>query len=116
MYGKDVFTEPKPQYGKRLWEFQLPEATNAGDPYVLSLHEWEDTALGHAGGYTRLPAGDGFWRDGQVTYQDRMVLYRVLCDRDTMQTLLDAAFRLFPDQTAIFVADIGTATIHYRSK
>lgn len=100
----------------RYFEIALPTVTNDGKEYSDALQRWEGCALAIAGGFTRRPDGDGHWRDpdtGRV-FVDRMRSYRVACDAKEFARLLGIAFDLFPDQLAIFTAEIGEATIHNR--
>lgn len=101
----------------KLFEIALPVFENNGRSYEASLLAWEELALERAGGFTRRPDGVGQWGDcdrGRI-YEDVMRPYHVACSAETMAALLADAFKLFPDQVAIFVAEIGTATIHYRA-
>lgn len=96
----------------KLYEIALPVTDNSGMGYAGALLAWEALALERAGGFTSFPEARGCWRgdDGRV-YTDTMRPYRVLCSPAAMRALVFDAFRLFPDQVAIFVATIGTAEI-----
>lgn len=103
--------------GGLLFEIALPVKANDGADYAEALAAWEERALAVAGGFTRLPDADGAWRDpsdGKV-YRDRMRGYRVMCNRREFTSLTYDAFRLFPDQVAIFTATIGSATVYDRA-
>lgn len=100
-----------------LYEIALPKLDNAGRDCTAALLAWEQVALTNAGGFTRLPHAVGAWRgnDGRE-YHDIMQCYRVAVDTaPQFAPLLNSAFVLFPDQVAIFYAQIGTATIRYRN-
>ncbi len=101
-----------------LYEFALPTKANNGDDYSDALKAWEDIALNRCNGFTRMPDVDGFWRDGDdgKVYADRMRGYRIACKPAQMRAMRDDAFRLFPDQVALFVATIGTADIVSRPR
>ena len=103
-----------------LYEIALPTKANDGSDYASALIAWEAKALQRAGGFTRRPDGEGAWADqaeasGPIkVYRDTMRPFRVACEQAIMDDLLRDAFKLFPDQLAIFVATIGTAEIVYR--
>lgn len=99
------------------YEIALPNVRNAdtkGFPrsYALERGLWEQEALNAAGGYTCLGNRFGVWRDddGHV-YREGMHWYQIACDKATIAWLLDHAFELFPDQKAIYVVQVGVATI-----
>lgn len=102
----------------RLYQFTLPCHTNAGLSYAQARKDWEAYALTYAGGFTRPQAfSDGVWKNTEGnTYKDVVIPYHVACDRIEFVTLLAHAFHLFPDQEAIFTADLGEATIHPRTE
>lgn len=98
----------------KLFEIAVPTKANDGASYDVALSMWEDVVLKTAGGFTRMPDVDGYWRDpsnGKL-YKDRMRGYRVaLGGYHERDTLVREAFKIFPDQVAIFVSEIGSATI-----
>jgi len=97
----------------QLHTIKLPIATNDGASYGEALAGFENDALVLAGGYTSLPLQQGAWRDPKsgTVYKEWVQPYEVACDADTWADLVNCAFRLFPDQLAIFTADLGTADI-----
>lgn len=99
-----------------LWEIALPLAMNDGAPYDQAIAKWEAQALQIAGGYTQRPDGIGTWCHEMRVYTDLMRPYRVACSEEAFGALVDAAFRLFPDQLALFTARIGDATIVNRDQ
>lgn len=101
-----------------LFEIQLPQRDNAGRFTTLALKAFEQEALTVAGGFSRCAPIEGAWRDGAEgkDYYDTMIPYRIACTRLQFTRLRGAAFRLFPDQIAIMVAEIGTAEIIMRDK
>lgn len=101
----------------KLYQITLPMFDNAGLNTNVARVQWEKAALQAAGGFTRLPAAEGAWLgpDGK-TYTDRSRAYHIACEEWAFAGLLAEAFRLFPDQLAIFTAEIGMAIIHERPK
>lgn len=97
-----------------LYEIALPARDNAGKDVSGAHRAWQARALWLAHGYTEKLPARGVWQDGGTTYVDEMIAYQVACDAAVKDKLLAAAFELFPDQLAIFVSQIGTATIHGR--
>lgn len=103
---------------KRLYEIALPMRANDGSSYRAAHERFADWALSYAGGVTIFPKADGVWQDEKlpgVVYHDKMVAYRVHCDLGIKNALVTMAMTLFHDQVAIFVSDVGTAEIVYRS-
>ena len=99
----------------RFYEFLLPDRDNAGIVLREERRHWETRALARAGGFTWGGIVKGSWRDDRMqVYTEYMHSYRVACDDIAFQCLLTDAFELFPDQVAIFAAEIGRATIHRR--
>ena len=99
----------------RLYLFTLPVRTNAGLTYELPRKRWAAEALRLCGGVTE-PQGfhKGVWKDGDRTYREEVAEYKVATDKATAAKLLAFAFEQFPDQEAIFTADLGEAHIHAR--
>lgn len=99
----------------RLYLFTLPVRTNAGLTCELPRKRWAAEALKLAGGVTE-PQGfhKGVWSNGDQTYREEVAEYKVACDKPTFTALLSFAFTQFPDQAAIFTADLGEATNHLR--
>lgn len=97
----------------KLYSIALPDATNSGRKTLIARATWENRALELSGGFTRRPAGEGSWRDpksGEI-FHDVMHSYEVACGELVWRQLVAAAFELFPDQLAIFTAEIGYASI-----
>lgn len=84
-------------------------------PPMMVRHQWENFAAEIAGGYTRLGEVRGAWRDpnGAMIYEP-MMQYQVATTHDQWRRLVALAFELFPNEQAIFWAEIGTATIETR--
>jgi hypothetical protein len=109
------------EWTMKLFEIALPDVSNSGMSYDIARKCFEDDALEYAEGFTALPAARGVWRakpslgdPSPKTYRDVMHCYRIACDAGTFAILINRAFYLFPDQLAIFHAEIGEATISER--
>lgn len=99
----------------RLYQFTLPVRTNAGLSYELARKRFEAAALKEAGGYTAPQSFKrGVWRGSERDYKEEVAEYTVACELPVFKKLLAVAFEQFPDQEAIFTADLGPATIHAR--
>jgi hypothetical protein len=99
----------------RLYLFTLPVRTNAGLSCELARKRWAADALKLAGGVTEpLAFAKGVWEGDGLTYREEVAEYKVACDKPVFAKLLASAFANFPDQEAIFTADLGEATIHAR--
>lgn len=95
-----------------LYQFNLPTNTNGGLSYELARKSWELEALKLAGGYTLAPGfASGVWKGESRTYKETMAIYSVACEPRVAAALEDAFWRLFPDQEALFCADLGPASI-----
>lgn len=99
----------------KLYQFNLPTHTNAGLSYEAARKRWERHAIAAAGGLTRaFGFADGVWVDGDRKYLETIAVYQITCEVSTFKLILAHAFECFPDQLAIFTAELGTATIHSR--
>lgn len=100
----------------RLYLFTLPVRTNAGLTCELPRKRWSAEALKLCGGVTEPQAfNKGVWDNGDgLTYREEVAEYKVACDKPTFAKLLAFAFEQFPDQEAIFTADLGEAAINLR--
>jgi len=99
-----------------LWEIALPARTNEGADYSAAHRTFNTITLQIVGGATQRPTGIGVWKDAGKVYMDEMVPYRVACSEEQFAALVDHAFRLFPDQVAIFTSRIGEAEIITRQE
>lgn len=97
----------------KLYQFNIPTATNRGASYEKQRKLWERKALELAGGYTERGFHVGVWQ-GSRLFRETIAVYEVACEKPTAQALLDEAFSLFTDQEAIFYAELGTARIAER--
>lgn len=96
-----------------LFEIAVPVKDNAGAVVPEGRHfAFENECMHRVGGYSKMPDIDGAWRnaEGRIFY-DRMRSYRVLTDRDTALHLVSVALRIYQDQEAIFLSEIGRAWI-----
>jgi hypothetical protein len=101
----------------RVYQFALPTDDNAGAGYQLALTLWEQQALDLAGGFTDLGERPGSWRgDGGAIYSEIMQWYEVATDVTTKNRLMREAVRLFPDQKAFYVSELGRAEIVQNSE
>lgn len=95
-----------------IWEIALPVNANNGHPYTSAHEKFRIGALEIAGGYTMRPYGNGMWRDAAGTvYADVMAPYRIACELPEFARIVEYAFRLFPDQLAIYTEHAGRAVI-----
>ena len=95
----------------KLYQFLLPIADNTGKSYHDAITLWQSKALHLAGGYSLHGYVNGAWSEGVIIYHDTLVDLHLACDQDIYEALVAATFDLFPDQLAIFTAEIGTAHI-----
>lgn len=102
----------------KLFEIQLPQRDNAGRYCTLALQAFEQYALTIAGGFSRCPPVEGAWQELGMAkvYSDTMIPYRIASTDRGFKQIREHAFQLFPDQIAIFTAELGTAEITYRDK
>lgn len=111
-----------------LYQIALPDTTVQFQPHQAARNharqmrdKWVSHALSLAGGYTELGSRAGAWSDPMSvdTVVETMHWYQVATDTKTMGSLVEIAFDLFPDQKAIFYANVGRAIImprHERTK
>lgn len=102
----------------RLYLFTLPVRTNAGLTCELARKRWAAEALKQCGGLTEPQAfNKGVWDNGDgQTYKEEVAEYKVACTAAQYKALLAFAFDAFPDQEAIFTADLGEAFVNVRAK
>lgn len=100
-----------------MWQFTIPNYSNDGASYADARKEWEHRAIAKAGGLTHVGLTVGQWIDerGKLFYEP-MQTYQVGASTEVANDLLADAFELFPDQQALFRAEIGTATIFERPR
>lgn len=101
----------------KLYQFALPDETNAGVSYAKQRDQWEHTALALAGGFTTLGLHAGAWQDNKTgrIYREGVHVYQVACELATKTNLVQRLNSLFDDQETFFVAEIGTAEIIART-
>lgn len=96
----------------KLHQYNLPDRSNDGmTDYCAARAEWERWAIKAAGGVTYVGTAQGRWVDDGKLYDERMHVYQVALEDGHHDVLMAAAFALFPDQLAIFTAELGTASI-----
>lgn len=109
----------------RLFQYMVPMRDNNGESNAGARVRFENTLLQVAGGFTRGPTMFGVWADSDGTlYDDTNMPYVVALDfspgdgvflargvESKLEETDTAFFRLFPDQKAMFRAEIGTAQI-----
>jgi len=103
---------------KGLYQFLLPVRSNNGAiSYEKARIAWEKLALTNAGGFTYLGQHQGVWQSPTaVAVRDDIHLYQVLCDQAAAHLLYGEAFKLFPDQEAFLLAEIGSGDIWGREE
>lgn len=93
----------------RQFQILLPVSDNKGAGLSSALSAFEAQALSVAGGFTDVGQVRGVWEGPDKRYVDTLRDYRIACEPAQFQSLLDAAHILFPDQQALFCADLGDA-------
>lgn len=101
----------------RLYLFTLPVRTNAGLTCEIARKRWSGEALKLCGGVTEPQSFNrGVWDNGDgQTYREEVAEYKVACTAAQYKALLAFAFDAFPDQEAIFTADLGEAFVNVRT-
>lgn len=101
----------------KLYQFTLPTHDNRGLTYELARKRWAAQAVKLAGGVTApLTFREGTWKGEDREFKETVAEYTVACDELTYAALLAFAFDNFPDQEAIFTAELGEAAINSRPK
>lgn len=105
----------------RLFQFTLPRYDNAGRRLATAHKNWATFAGLLCGGITVHAAAEGQWYDdaGKL-YREPVIAYTVALTEedapDHFDKLLAEAFTRFPDQLAIFTAELGSARVYNRGK
>jgi hypothetical protein len=101
----------------KLYEIALPLYHNSNTADYHNAHNlFSDRVIGAVGGLTKLPVAEGSWVDEGTLYREPMQCYRIATDDpEIWDGIVALAFRLFPDQIAIYWSSIGDATITYRN-
>lgn len=99
----------------KLYQFTLPCLDNRQRSYEKARKAWEAKAMDLAGGLTILPLAEGAWKSPETgkIYRETVARYDVACDRAVALALVQEACELFPDQEAIFYAELGVARLVY---
>lgn len=93
-----------------LFEIAVPAVDNAGK--ATPLFDFETALISIVRGFTKLLVAEGTWVSPEgKTYVDSMQCYRVACSADRMREVIVSAARIFADQEALFVSEIGRAWI-----
>jgi hypothetical protein len=99
-----------------LYQIVLPLKDNSGHDVTPAHRAFQNAVLSVVPGLTKMPQAYGLWDDRGERYIDRVVPYQIACSSNQWRIIVGHAFRLFPDQLAIFHAQLGTAEIEYREK
>lgn len=98
------------------YEIHVPLRTNDGLDYSHIIEEFENEVLTMCNGYHRLPEVKGAWRENGKDFIETMIPFHIASDEPMILTKIKSiAFELFADQYAIFTAEIGEATINFRT-
>lgn len=99
----------------RLYRFHMPDTGNDGRDYADARLKFRDECLRLAGGYTLGQKVLGYWNEGGVTYLDLNWPIEVAVEdgkgEATRRRLVQLFKECFPDQLAVFSAEIGEAWI-----
>jgi hypothetical protein len=102
---------------RTLYQFVLPDVANDGvTDYSDARRAFERDALSIAGGYTYLGTAIGAWQDKGRVFHERNHVYHVAADAKAAARLTNAAFDRFPDQYAIYRAEIGKGAMIERRR
>lgn len=95
-----------------LFQFLLPTHTNEGRSYEHARKAFKAEALKIAGGYTSLPFAEGNWKgpDGRI-YPEHMEPVQIGCTAEIAAKLVEAMLRIFPDQQAVSIMQLGEIEI-----
>ena len=100
----------------KLYQLTLPVLDNQGHSMVSAIDALDAYTLEVVGGCSRSGGISGLWRDqhNDKVYADQLVAWHIATAETVFRLVLAKAFELWPDQLAIFWAQIGTATIEHR--
>ena len=101
---------------KNYYEIQLPMLDNRERDMTAARNKWQRAALAIAGGFSMLPQIRGTWQGAERAYEEVMQPYHIACSAAEFGRLVETAFELFPDQEAIFTAELGRADIRAKAK
>ena len=102
-----------------LYEILLPAQDNAGKSTLTARELWLQRTLDTVGGFTDRGIVTGTWKDastGILYPEEPMHVYQVACEEHLWLDLVARAHELFPDQAAIYTANIGFAFIYSKPK
>ena len=92
---------------------------NTGASYLPEIGRWETYLLTTYGGFTRLPACHGAWRDPKTgtIYRDAPIPYQIaLTNQWDIENVTARALRIFDDQKAIYVTNLGVSHVVERAE
>lgn len=106
----------------RHFLFILPQLHNDGRKnYEASHKAFALFASAECGGLTKHATAQGLWiGENQRQFNENVTCYTLAISGDAGEVdlafarILRKAWELFPDQEALFSADLGTATVHQR--
>lgn len=103
----------------RLYQFILPVRSNDGrTSYEKARATWTAAAIDMAGGITECGgAWQGAYRmsSGDIV-REEVAVYLIACSVADREELVRLAFKLFPDQEALYVSDVGSTDIISREE
>lgn len=101
----------------RLYRFHMPDTSNSGACYLEGRERFKRECLRLAGGYTEHAIAQGAWRDeaAKADYIEYVWPIDVAVEdgkgEATRRRLVTLFKECFPDQLAVFSAEIGQAWI-----
>lgn len=102
---------------RNLYQFVLPDVANDGvTDYSDARRAFERDALSIAGGFTYLGTAQGAWVDNGKVFRERNHVYHVATNAKDAAEITNRAFNHFPDQFAIYRAEIGKGALVERRK
>lgn len=99
------------------FELILPQFDNNGVELTARHGLMHSYILTNAGGFTLVGGKHlGYWVDikTQTTYRDTVAILKIATTPEIFAGIVREAFRLFPDQAALFYANTGHAVIDNR--
>ena len=101
----------------KLYEIMCPVLTNDGYPTERGTKLFLRDVATIAGGYTKLPECEGFWRDPDSgkEYVEPMIPVRIACSARAMAQVVRAHQAAFPDQACVLWYAISDA-VHFTNR
>lgn len=97
----------------KTYLFLAPAHRNDGGSYEGARVAFEMHCVRTLGGITQAPIVQGQWyseKSGRVM-RDTTIPYYISCESSAIAGIMEHAFKLFPDQEALFVTELGGAYI-----